>query len=61
MTDQKRHHELDDEAVCIHCGFDGAEHWWLNYHIARLECGEDEWKARKELGYYDEPPCNRVC
>jgi hypothetical protein len=21
-------HEWDDEAVCVHCGFDGAEHWW---------------------------------
>lgn len=25
-------HEFDDDAVCIHCGFDGAEwHWWKNH------------------------------
>lgn len=24
-------HEYDDDACCIHCGFDGAEwHWWKN-------------------------------
>lgn len=23
-------HEYDDDAVCIHCGFDGAEWWALN-------------------------------
>lgn len=53
-------HELDEEAVCIHCGFDGAEHWWLYYHVARGELGDDEWRCRKESGAYDEPPCNRA-
>lgn len=26
-------HELDDDGVCIHCGFDGAE-WW---HLERMK------------------------
>ncbi len=25
-----RAHEYDEDAVCIHCGFDGAEHAHLN-------------------------------
>lgn len=25
-------HEWDDDACCIHCGFDGAEWWWINRH-----------------------------
>lgn len=29
-------HEFDDDACCIHCGFDGAEEWWL-----RVACTPD--------------------
>lgn len=26
---QLANHEYDEEAVCVYCGFDGAEwHWW---------------------------------
>jgi|GEM_PF-2618028 len=25
-------HEFDDDAVCIHCGFDGAEWWHWKKH-----------------------------
>lgn len=21
-------HEWDEHGCCLHCGFDGAEHWW---------------------------------
>ena len=27
MNDRVNKHEFDDDACCIHCGFDGAE-WW---------------------------------
>jgi hypothetical protein len=27
--DPNTRHEFDDDAVCIHCGFDGAEWSWL--------------------------------
>lgn len=33
MQQQKQYlpHEWDEGGVCIHCGFDGAEHWhWAN-------------------------------
>lgn len=40
-SDGDRHlncpHEWDDDAVCIHCGFDGAEwaHWKKNTYEGR--------------------------
>jgi hypothetical protein len=28
-NDERVKHEYDDDGVCVHCGFDGAEwHWW---------------------------------
>lgn len=40
-------HEFDDEACCVHCGFDGAEHWWWAHDtyegraLAAKETGRD--------------------
>lgn len=28
VAEQIREHEWDEDGVCIHCGFDGAEHYW---------------------------------
>lgn len=39
-------HECDDDAICIHCGFDGAE-WWHWKHMTY------EGKASEQA----EPPC----
>lgn len=37
MTETSRlPHEYDDDAVCIHCGFDGAE-WWALYGMEEPE------------------------
>jgi hypothetical protein len=53
MRDPDRpRHELDDDACCIHCGFDGAEDWWLTHQL-RLEIGEDEYQYRKQQGEFD--------
>ncbi|MEY2689154.1 MAG: hypothetical protein RL375_3352 [Pseudomonadota bacterium] len=32
-------HEFDDDACCVHCGFDGAEwhHWKHNTHEGRSQ------------------------
>ena len=28
-NDERVEHDYDDDGVCLHCGFDGAEwHWW---------------------------------
>ena len=34
-----RRHEFDDDACCIHCGFDGAEwhHWKHNTYEGRAQ------------------------
>ena len=45
-------HEWDEDAVCIHCGFDGAEDWHLNNQL-RLQIGDDEFKYRKAQGEFD--------
>jgi hypothetical protein len=45
-------HEWDEDAICIHCGFDGAEDWWLNDNLRR-EIGDDEFKYRKAQGEFD--------
>lgn len=42
MTEDKatvRRHEWDDDACCIHCGFDGAEwgHWKRNTYEGRAD------------------------
>jgi hypothetical protein len=37
-------HEWDDDAVCIHCGFDGAE-WWSIY-VQGIPPGERETQPR---------------
>ena len=50
--EEKMRHEWDDDGTCIHCGFDGAEDWWLNDRL-RLEIGEDEFNARREYGEFD--------
>jgi len=42
-------HEWDDEACCIHCGFDGAEHWWWSHDTYEGRAAEPE-KRRM-------PPC----
>lgn len=40
-------HEWDDDACCIHCGFDGAEwHWWRHHTYE----GKSQPEARM-------PPC----
>lgn len=32
LVNQPKGHEFDDDAVCIHCGFDGAEwHHWKHH------------------------------
>lgn len=49
---RKLPHEWNDDACCIHCGFDGAEDWWLNKQL-RLEIGNDEFNYRKEQGEFD--------
>lgn len=48
----RRPHEWDDDAICVHCGFDGAEDWWLNDRL-RLEIGDDEFGYRKAQGEFD--------
>jgi len=47
---QRTEHEFDDDAACIHCGFDGAEwhHWKHNTY---------EGKAHPETKM---PPCTRA-
>lgn len=45
-------HEWDEDAVCLHCGFDGAEDSWLNNNL-RLEIGNDEFKYRQTQGEFD--------
>ena len=45
-------HEWDDDAICIHCGFDGAEDFHINNNL-RLEIGEDEYKYRRDHGEFD--------
>ena len=36
-------HEFDEDATCIHCGFDGAEwHWWkTNTYEGRALAGDE--------------------
>jgi hypothetical protein len=29
MSIERMPHEWDDDGCCIHCGFDGAEDYWL--------------------------------
>ena len=41
-------HEYDDDAICIHCGHDGAEAWHLRHSIPP--------EARPE-----EPQSDRFC
>ncbi|MEP6770263.1 MAG: hypothetical protein ABI893_00590 [Polaromonas sp.] len=48
----RRGHEWDDDAVCNHCGFDGAEDSWLNDNLRR-EIGDDEFCCRKKQGEFD--------
>lgn len=38
--DPNTRHEFDDDACCIHCGFDGAEWSWLKRqgHVSK-----DQW------------------
>jgi hypothetical protein len=45
-------HEWDDDAVCIHCGFDGAEDSHLRNSL-RLQIGDDEYRYRKQQGEFD--------
>lgn len=46
-------HKLDEEAVCIHCGFDAAEHWhWRNMTYEGRYAALD--------GKADEPLCTRA-
>ncbi len=45
-----RHHEWDDDGVCIYCGFDGAEwHWWKHSTY--------EGRAQPEA---KQPPCKEI-
>jgi hypothetical protein len=50
LKKQRTEHEFDDDAACIHCGFDGAEwhHWKHNTY---------EGKAHPETKM---PPCTRA-
>lgn len=45
-------HEWDEDGMCIHCGFDGAESAWLLRNL-RLEIGDDEFNYRKKAGEFD--------
>jgi len=45
-------HELDEDAVCIHCGFDGAEHWHWSTQTY-------EGRAAALDGKANEPRCKR--
>lgn len=49
MTTMPAPHEWDDEAVCVHCGFDGAEHWWWSHDTYEGRAAPEE-KRRM-------PPC----
>ncbi len=46
------HHEWDEDAICMHCGFDGAEDHWLNDNLRR-EIGDGEFKYRQTQGEFD--------
>ena len=37
MNDEQARHEFDEDACCVHCGFDGAEwhHWKYNTYEGR--------------------------
>lgn len=42
-------HEFDDDGICVHCGFDGAEwHWWKH----------STWEGRSQPDAVP-PPCVR--
>jgi len=44
-------HLFDEDCICIHCGFDGAEHWhWRTQTY--------EGRAAALNGKADEPPCS---
>ncbi len=45
-------HVLDDDACCIHCGFDAAEHHHWRHSTY-------EGRAAAMAGNADEPPCQR--
>lgn len=45
-------HEWDEDAICIHCGFDGAEDDHLNQNL-RMQIGDGEFQARKLQGEFD--------
>jgi len=45
-------HEWDDDGLCIHCYFDGAEDWSINHQL-KLAIGNDEFKYRLEQGEFD--------
>lgn len=50
VVNQPNGHEFDDDAVCIHCGFDGAEwHHWKHHTY--------EGKAQPEA---KQPLCTRA-
>ena len=52
-------HDFDDDAVCNHCGFDGAEASWLD-QILRSEIGPDEFDYRREHGEIHNRPCTKL-
>lgn len=41
MSEQQLPHEWDDDACCIHCGFDGAEAWHLTKFCRQEEVRSD--------------------
>lgn len=49
----KRAHEFDDDAVCVRCGFDGAEHWHWSHNTY-------EGVAAREAGEAGMPECKQV-
>src|SRR5690349_12069366 len=51
-VDNRPFHEWDDDACCIHCGYDGAEAWWLQSRL-RIEIGDDEFNYRRSTGEFD--------
>lgn len=39
-------HELNDDCVCVHCGYDAAEAWY--YDADRRQRMAEEWDDRGE-------------
>ena len=60
-----KHHEYDNDGICIHCGHDGASTQWELSNL-RMEIGNEEYFARSLTGEFNfhhfcEKRCDSAC